>query len=112
MTYKTNIRQFIAALLLLVFAFGATPKKFLHDAVTMHQHTYKDECVSHKHTNIAATGFNCQIDNLVVEMPFVASVAFSIDFLPISHSIFQQHFCNNIIATNVCIAYLRGPPAC
>ena len=112
MIYKPNIRQFVAAILLLVFTLGATPKKFLHDAVAKHQHSYREQCVSHHHTNLAAAGFNCQIDNLVVEMPFVSSVIFSIGFVAISHFIFQVHFCKNIISTNVCVAYLRGPPAC
>ena len=110
--YNTNIRQFIAAFLLLVFAFGTTPKKFLHDAITQHKHSYKEQCVSHHHTNIAATGFNCQIDNLVVEIPFISSVEFSIDFVAISHFVFQQHFTKHIISANACTTYLRGPPNC
>ncbi len=111
-TNKNNIRQFIAALLLLVFAFGATPKKFLHDAITQHNHSYKEKCVSHHHTNIAATGFNCQFDNLVVEMPFISSVEFSLDFVLVSHFVFQQYFNKHIVCINECTAYLRGPPAC
>lgn len=111
MNFKNIIRQLIAAFLLLIFAFGATPKKFLHDAVTQHKHEVVVKC-SHHHINISAVSFNCQIDNLVVEMPFVAALQHVFDFVSIQYFQFNQATHNKIISANGCVAYLRGPPAC
>ena len=113
MNLKQSIHKFIAAFLLLIFAFGATPKKFLHDAVTHHLHTHqlKTEC-SHHHVNVGEAGFSCQIDSLVVEMPFIATIQPVVELLSTQyfHYIFPQY--NKLISTNVCVAYLRSPPAC
>jgi hypothetical protein len=42
--YKiATIRSIAAAWLLIVFTFGNTPKQFLHDALTNHQHHYRNQ---------------------------------------------------------------------
>jgi hypothetical protein len=113
MNVKSTIRQCIAAVLLLIFALGATPKKFIHDVVTNHhhQHNTKASC-QHHHINIGTAGFNCQIDSLVVEMPFIAALQPVFNFVTTQYFQYNLPSYNKLISTNVYVAYLRGPPAC
>ena len=113
MNLKITIRQFIASFLLLVFALGSTPKKFLHDAVTKHnhQHNTKVTC-KHHHINIGAAGSNCQTDNLVVEMPFLAALHPVFGFVITFYFEYSQPKDKQLISTNFCLVYLRGPPIC
>ena len=109
MGLKVNIRQILAALLMLIFLLGVTPKKFLHDAVTKHQHTYQEHC-SHQHTNIASTGFNCQIDNLVVELPFEISIVPTFSFVEPYHISYSTTYSYQNGSSDFFTALLRGPP--
>lgn len=111
MNFKSIIRQCIAAFLLLIFAFGATPKKFLHDAVTQHKHEVVAKC-SHHHVSISAVTYNCQIDNLVVEIPFVAALQPVFKFVAIEYFQYTNPSFNKLISASVSTAYLRGPPTC
>src|SRR5258706_15372699 len=78
---KLIIRQLLAGVLLLVFAFSITPKKFLHDAIANHED--KVVLISPGDTpQFSNTGFICKCDNLVAESPFTdESVYF--DFAPL-----------------------------
>ena len=109
MHLKVTIRQLLAALLMLVFLFGVTPKKFLHDAITKHQHIYKEDC-SHQHINIASTGFNCQIDNLVVELPFEISIVPTFVFVEPCYISYSTTYSHQVGSASFFTALLRGPP--
>ncbi len=107
------IRKIGAAFLMLIFFFGVTPKKFLHDSITQHQHTktFVQKC-SHHHINIIAAGYNCQLDNLVVDIPF--EIVFVPTFL-FSDNYYIAHQCKLFeqkISATFYIALLRGPPTC
>jgi hypothetical protein len=67
-----NIRQFSAAFFLLLFAFCATPKRFLHDLLANHQDSQFSATHAPKH--ISASGFHCHVDDLVVVEPFLPGI--------------------------------------
>jgi hypothetical protein len=70
--YSITIRQVSAAFFLLLFSFCVTPKRFLHDMLANH----KDAPSSSAHAveQIAASGFHCHIDDLVVMAPFLPEI--------------------------------------
>jgi hypothetical protein len=110
---QINIRQIGAAFLMLIFLLAATPKKLLHDAITEHQHTKTEvQKCSHHHINITATGFNCQLDNLVVEMPFIIAIEPVFAFNEICYHRYSELPYNNIGFNKTFTAFLRGPPNC
>jgi len=63
------IRQFLAGLLLIVFAFSITPRQVLHDWLANHKDT-ASHCSFEGVTHFSTDGFHCNCDNLVAESPF------------------------------------------
>jgi hypothetical protein len=106
---STIRRQFIAAVLLMIFSFSITPKKFLHDAIA----THKDKIIIAATDNtlqISHTAFACKADNLVAESPFTEQDN-SFDFSALSifseeQSIAPYHF----YSADYFFFELRGPP--
>ena len=106
-------RKKLALFFLVLFAFANTPKRVLHNVVTshIHKHLQEQKC-SHTHIELSATGLNCQVDNLVVEMPFVLVFEPTFIFFKNYTSLFLQSlFCSPVILTQKRIQ-LRGPPVC
>jgi hypothetical protein len=66
---SNTIRRFTAAIFLLLFAFCVTPKRFLHDLLANHRDMQSTRCLPVE--QIAASGFHCNIDELVVVAPFL-----------------------------------------
>lgn len=111
MRLQNIIKQSAASFLLLVFILSATPKRFLHDVIANHQHQAHYNKNNHQ-AAVTVAGFNCQIDNLVVDIPFdvVETLQFAFHkqfFSTYTQSLYQYSF----TAQHVIIA-LRGPPAC
>jgi hypothetical protein len=107
---KSIIRPLSAALLLLVFSFSITPRKYLHDAIANH----KDATSQLSHTyglQYSNTGFICKCDDLVAESPFTSNFQyFQCTPLPVFSvrlSVALYHF----QSTPVFFFELRGPPA-
>lgn len=96
--------------MLFIFIFSITPKKILHDLVADH----KDTPTLFNHsttTQLNSNTFNCNCDNLVVELPFV----YQNDIIQIINPILYYSFSNNRIYT-LCYQTnfdleLRGPPS-
>lgn len=96
--------------MLLLFTFSITPKQFLHDLLTSHEHTY---ALSNEHTEItdASSNFNCDTHSQVVESPFIEF--FTPEFLSFS----ADPVIIEIPLTDPYISYphfyfeLKGPPA-
>jgi len=63
------IRQFLAGLLLIVFAFSITPRQVLHDWLANHEDGVT-HCSLGDVTHFSTDGFHCNCDNLVAESPF------------------------------------------
>jgi len=72
LTINNSIRRLFAGFFLLLFAFCATPKRFLHDLLANHQDGQYSANHSPKH--ISASGFHCHVDDLVVVEPFLPGV--------------------------------------
>lgn len=86
--YSKTIRSAIAFFLLLVFVFGNAPKIFLHDAFANHT----DVVSTCKHTNgvcLHQQGYNCHIDNLVVNAHYIFKPVVFAALLPL---LFKSYF--------------------
>lgn len=106
---KFIIRQLLAAVLLLVFTFSITPKKFLHDAIANH----KDKIAlasSGNETQVSNSGFVCKCDNLVAESPFTDEVVY-FDFAPLQlFSVQKDSTLYHFYSSTFFFFALRGPP--
>lgn len=87
------------------------PKQWLHDVFASHNDCKKSHSFE-KSLQISKQGFNCDCDNLVVEVPFAAAKEFFIDLpvlnvQPVFTLIEDKNF------PTVCHFFfqLRGPPA-
>ena len=72
MLYQKTIRQIVALLMLLVFAFSITPQKSIHDLVA--KHSDPTHCNVHQDAPIAQvekSSIHCSYENLVVASPFL-----------------------------------------
>ncbi len=107
---KPIIRQLLAGVLLLVFSFSITPKKFLHDAIANH----KDKLIVASPGNdkqVTHTGFVCKCDNLVAESPFTNNVQlFDIAAVHV-FSVQQSSPLYHFYSSPVFLFQLRGPPS-
>lgn len=109
-----HIKKFIAAILLLVFCFSATPKEFLHSWFANHKDfQFAGDYLQHQKDNIpnvTTSFFNCHCDNLVVESPYLNDVEennlgiYSTHIISL-HKPFASYF--SIPHSHF---YLRGPP--
>lgn len=110
MAQNSFIRQLLAGVLLLVFSFSITPKKFLHDAIANHKD--KSAIVTTGDIpQLSHSGFVCKCDNLVAESPFTDAVV-SFDFVvQQDFSISPEIACYHFYSSPVVFSKLRGPPA-
>ena len=96
--------------MLMLFAFGGTPKKFLHDLVAHHKDT-KSKFSTGAHTSLERSFYNCHTEDLVVESPFIEEAPPAIPPAPaISNDTFIQ-FTHRLYALFPISTSLRGPPA-
>jgi hypothetical protein len=104
-----TIRKLLAAFFLMLFSFCVTPKRFLHDLLANH----KDEqfSASLPFQQFAASGFQCQVDDLVVVAPFLPGIQ---TIGPVILSSTPLRFSEPLLS--IVYSYLshadgRGPPA-
>ena len=110
--HQLDLKKGAAILLLLVFLFAVAPKRFLHHFFANHTDApissklYAENSSSH----ISSTGFNCQLDHLVVESSFLFSISnSSIQFYPtFINLIFEKE--NKSVFSYASRCFLRGPP--
>ncbi len=69
------IKQLSAALLLLLFLVGNTPKQWLHNIFANHTDYKKDAALNNDIAGIYKLRYHCQCDQPVIESPFVISVS-------------------------------------
>jgi hypothetical protein len=106
------IRKLLAGFLLVVFAFGITPKRTLHNLLADHKDGKTSASARPVGTVLARASFNCQCDNLISESPFVSdSVAEEIT----ATNLFPVFITGGIqqpVSSSPLSFSLRGPPAC
>lgn len=104
------IKKSIAAILLVIFAFSATPKKFLHNAFANHKDSASAKSSDASHNKISTSTINCQCDDLVVEAPFISDgtviEVFAPDYFIIKLSDLNDSFVSSLHFS----IGLRGPP--
>jgi len=106
---SNTIQRLIAAFLLLLFTFCVTPKKVLHDLLANHRDAQTIHHLPVK--QIAASGFHCHIDDLVIMAPFLPGIQSTI--VGISSSS-PWHFNQPSVSCSFASLSLpegRGPPA-
>jgi hypothetical protein len=69
MSGNKYIKQVFACIVLIVFAIGITPKKYLHDIFAKHEDTRRVS--DHTSTTISKSGYNCNCDDQVAESNFL-----------------------------------------
>jgi hypothetical protein len=107
--YKNQtIRSLVSGLLLLLFTFSITPKKWLHDLIADHKDFYSN--ASGDHLQFIKSGFRCDCENLVVNTPFIhvdgPKELVITKFFPV----YLHTTINNCDAGHLFFFYLRGPP--
>ena len=113
MLYQKTIRQILAVVMLLVFAFSITPQKLIHDLVA--KHIDPNSCSVHKDLpieQIKKTELHCTFDFQVATTPFV-DYDFSIEIA--TPTIAKARNTNYVAATiekYAIVADSRGPPTC
>lgn len=112
MHLQNTIKQFWALLLLLVFTLAVTPKKFLHDTVANHKHQLHYTKNSCRQVAVTVAGFNCQVDNLVVDIPFEVVATFRFNFQKQFFNTYRQSVELHCHVSSYYSHTLRGPPAC
>ncbi len=109
MLHRPLIRQFLAGVLLIIFAFSITPKKALHDWLANHTDKTTAPLPAHE-ASISMAGFNCDCDNLVAESPFTATSG-QFNFSALQVFAPQQAFVPyRFYAVTHFFFSLRGPP--
>jgi hypothetical protein len=93
--------------MLLIFAFSITPKLILHDLFVHH----KDKPVlAGQYAQVSKTGFHCDCENQVVELPYLFYPANQPADIPRSFQIFQTGICCPVYSSLSINFGLRGPP--
>lgn len=100
--------RFLSGLLLMVFAFSITPKRFLHNVFAKHIDS-RPKKNNDKPYQLNKSGYNCDTDNLVAESTFLSGQY--VFQLPLVFS-FSFYVSKNISFTSTSgfFSFLRGPP--
>jgi len=84
-----------------------TPKKYLHDVMANHTHI---QLSNNAEEVITASGFNCQVDNLVVNVLFDNSYSFLQINNIASYCLYNDPAISGCISQMSRQQNLRGPP--
>lgn len=71
MTRQRIIRPILAGIMLALFALSITPRILVHALAANHQDTH-NPVNQDKATQLNKAGFHCNVDNNVVEVPFLS----------------------------------------
>jgi hypothetical protein len=102
-------RRFLAAAFLLLFSFCLTPKRVLHDLLANHRDAQTSSLLPVE--QLAASGFHCQIDDLVVVAPFLSDMQLAVSCLVSSIRIIFSEPVNAFFPAYTRHTDGRGPPA-
>jgi hypothetical protein len=110
--YQKTIRQILAVVMLLVFAFSITSQKTIHDLVA--KHSDKVKCDVHNNLPIEQVenaSIHCSHDNLVATSPFL-EFSFNIELAhPVASIATNTHLLSFYFYNNNYSLDSRGPPA-
>jgi hypothetical protein len=104
-----TIRGFFAGILLVLFGLSITPKIALHDLIVSHKDSSSISIGGEAQLKIA--GYHCDVDNLVVQVPFLVE-SISVTFnTPSSFATYQSKPTHNFCSSDNIVSCLRGPPS-
>jgi hypothetical protein len=105
------IRRFFAGLLLLLFVFGSTPKKTLHDFFAHHTDLSARRVGDTHAAQIIDKGFSCNCESLVVVFPFTETLGTPELIAPsFTWPVRSSEIRNTFHQVLVRYSGLRGPP--
>jgi hypothetical protein len=96
--------------MLVLFAFSGTPKKFIHDLVVPHKDT-RSRFAPDAHTSVQRSFFNCHIEDLVVESPFIEETAPTLSPAQVVFTDTYAQLTTRLYAIVSVSTSPRGPPA-
>jgi len=107
---QPHIQKLLSGVMLLLFAFSITSKRFLHDLVADHKDTIacQDNLSAH---HIHAAGFYCSCDDLVAESVYMSggnAIELTVPAVFIEKT---PAFSGNYHYISSFFSDLRGPPA-
>jgi hypothetical protein len=103
------IQKRIAFLMVLLFLFSITPKKYWHDLLATHTDTYAAAAAGE--ASLSPKGFNCHADDLVVNTPFLEMAPAVETILPPAYTARFLCWTTPIFPTPSKAKDSRGPPA-
>jgi len=107
---KSHIKRICAFVILVLFSFSITPKRYFHDLLASHVDTSIQKKVS-GNEEVNKSGFNCDCDTLVATSPFTEENSeIVISLLPVHISHYTSFIIPLYTASHSFIE-LRGPPA-
>jgi hypothetical protein len=107
--YSITIQRTAAVFLLLLFSFCVAPKRALHDLLANHRDIQTSGQMPVK--QIAASGFHCHIDDLVVMAPFLPGIQSMVVGLNVSSPWYFSQPTVSFSFGSISIPEGRGPPA-
>jgi hypothetical protein len=106
---SNTIQRLIAAFLLLLFSFCVTPKRILHDLLANHRDAQTSPQLPLK--QIAASGFHCHIDDLVVIAPFLPGIQSMVIRMLSTAPVHCTQPADSFSLASLSLREGRGPPA-
>jgi hypothetical protein len=107
--HSDSIRRFLAACVLLLFSFCVTPKRVLHDVLANHRDVQNSPLLPIE--QVSASGFHCQIDDLVVVAPFLPDIQMMVTGTVSSDPVTYTEPVNTYSPVHLSAADGRGPPS-
>jgi hypothetical protein len=108
---SSTIRSIAAGFLLVIFAFGITPKRTLHNFVANHKDGIANKRINKiKGAVVNRAALNCQVDNLVCESPFTPEASTLCIASPKIFSSYRNIFVSARYSSAHISFGLRGPP--
>jgi hypothetical protein len=96
--------------MLVLFGFSVTPKLLLHTLFANHKDATASRPIS-DNIELSTSGFHCDVDNLVVESPFLFEYV-TLDFTtPVLFGTYQDRPIQHCCPPENHISFLRGPPS-
>jgi hypothetical protein len=106
---STTIKHFSAAFLLLLFSFCITPKRILHDLLANHKDVQTTANLPIQ--QVAASGFHCHVEDLVVVEPFLPGIQTMDPVVLTSGPIYYAEPACYCVSLFISPEYGRGPPS-
>jgi hypothetical protein len=95
--------------MLILFGFSVTPKLALHKLLANHKDSSPSAIGAD--AQLTRSGFHCDVENLVVEGPFLFENTTIAINNPVLFATYQNKPTHNFYSTDNFVSCLRGPPS-